>query len=45
VKAGVLSLIVMNAAWCVAFGYFGPGLLVLLLLPLCLFLGKIFAVT
>lgn len=45
VKAGVLSLIVMNAAWCVAFGYFGPGLLVLLLLPLSLFLGKIFAVT
>ncbi len=45
VKAGVLSLIVMNAAWCVAFGYFGPGLLVLLLLPLSMFLGKIFAVT
>ncbi len=45
VKAGVLSLIVMNAAWCVAFGYFGPGLLVLLLLPLSIFLGKIFAVT
>lgn len=45
VKAGVLSLIVMNAAWCVAFGYFLPGLLVLLLLPLSMVLGKIFAVT
>lgn len=45
VKAGVLSLIVMNAAWCVAFGYPAAGLLVLALLPLSLLLGKAFAVT
>lgn len=45
VKAGVLSLIVMNAAWCVAFGYFGLGIFVLILLPLSMFLGKKFAVT
>lgn len=45
VKAGVLSLIVMNAAWCVVFGSWLTGLCVLLLLPLSVFLGKRFAVT
>ena len=45
VKAGVLSLIIMNAAWCMAFGYWEAGLLVAALLPLSLFLGKLFAVT
>lgn len=45
VKAGVLSLIVMDAAWCVAFGYWPLGILVVLLLPLSLRLARIFAVT
>ncbi|GHB76952.1 UbiA-like protein EboC [Persicitalea jodogahamensis] len=45
VKAGVLSLIVMDAAWCVAFGYWPLALLVLLLLPFSIYLAKIFAVT
>ncbi len=45
VKAGVLSLIVMDAAWCVAFGQWPLALLVLLLLPLSIYLAKIFAVT
>lgn len=45
VKAGVLSLIVMNAAWCMVFGYWPLAVIVLLLLPLSVFLGKIFAVT
>ncbi len=45
VKAGVISLIVMNAAWCVAFGYWPVAILVVLLLPLSIFLGKLFAVT
>lgn len=45
VKAGVLSLILMNAAWAAAFG--APQLAVgmVLLLPLSLFLAKAFAVT
>ncbi len=45
VKAGVLSLIVMNAAWCVAFGFWPLALLVLLLLPFSIQLARIFAVT
>jgi 4-hydroxybenzoate polyprenyltransferase len=45
VKAGVLSLIVMNAAWCVVFGYLVLGLFVAALLPVSIFLGKRFAVT
>lgn len=45
VKAGVLSLIIMNAAWCVAFGYWEYGLAVAALLPLSVWLGKLFAVT
>ncbi len=45
VKAGVLSLIVMNAAWCMAFGYWPLALVVLLLLPFSIQLARIFAVT
>jgi 4-hydroxybenzoate polyprenyltransferase len=45
VKAGVLGLILMNAAWASAFGATGMALIILLLLPLSLLLAKIFAVT
>lgn len=45
VKAGVISLIVMNASWCVAFGLWPLAILVLALLPLSLSLAKAFAVT
>lgn len=45
VKAGVLGLILMNAAWASAFGAIGIALIILLLLPLSLLLAKIFAVT
>jgi 4-hydroxybenzoate polyprenyltransferase len=45
VKAGVIALILMNAAWASAFGvtYFALG--IVLLLPLSLVLAKAFAVT
>lgn len=45
VKAGVLALILMNAAWAAAFGSFYLALIIILLLPLSLKLGKLFAVT
>ncbi|MCE6990390.1 UbiA-like protein EboC [Dyadobacter sp. CY323] len=45
VKAGVISLIVMNASWCVAFGLLPLGIAVLALLPLSMLLAKVFAVT
>lgn len=45
VKAGVIALIIMNAAWAAAFGSFYFALLILLLLPLSLFLAKVFMVT
>lgn len=45
VKAGVLSLIVMNAAWAAAFGAPGMAFIILLLLPLSMLLAKAFAVT
>jgi 4-hydroxybenzoate polyprenyltransferase len=45
VRAGVLSLIVMNAAWVAAFANFPLALLVFCLLPLSRLLAKIFAVT
>ncbi|WP_221390517.1 UbiA-like protein EboC [Dyadobacter sp. NIV53] len=45
VKAGVISLIVMNASWCVAFGLWPLALLVLTLLPLSILLARVFAVT
>lgn len=45
VKAGVLALILMNAAWAAAFGSLYFAFVILLLLPLSLWLGKLFAVT
>lgn len=45
VRAGVLSLIVMNAAWMAAFGSFELAMLVFCLLPLSRLLAKVFAVT
>ncbi|AKD58677.1 UbiA-like protein EboC [Spirosoma radiotolerans] len=45
VRAGVLSLIVMNAAWVASFASFPLAMLVFCLLPLSRFLAKIFAVT
>jgi 4-hydroxybenzoate polyprenyltransferase len=45
VKAGVLGLILMNAAWAAAFGALYLALLIIFLLPLSLWLGKQFAVT
>ncbi|WP_164851294.1 UbiA-like protein EboC [Larkinella soli] len=45
VKAGVLSLIVMNAAWVAAFASFPLAMLVVCLLPLSRLLAKAFAVT
>ncbi|GAB4014580.1 UbiA-like protein EboC [Spirosoma koreense] len=45
VRAGVLALIVMNAAWVAAFASFPLALLVFCLLPLSRLLAKVFAVT
>ena len=45
VKAGVIALILMNAAWAAAFGVIYLAFFILLLLPLSLWLGKLFAVT
>jgi 4-hydroxybenzoate polyprenyltransferase len=45
VKAGVLSIIVLDASLAVVFGYWWVGLLILLLLPLSKLLAKQFAVT
>ncbi|MCU7549940.1 UbiA-like protein EboC [Chitinophagaceae bacterium LB-8] len=45
VKAGVIALIVMNAAWAAAFGTIYYALLILLLLPVSIWLAKLFAVT
>lgn len=45
VKAGVIALICMNAAWSAAFGELYLALIIILLLPLSIKLGKIFAVT
>ncbi|GAB3171537.1 UbiA-like protein EboC [Telluribacter humicola] len=45
VKAGVISLIIMNAAWCMAFGNWHLALIVVVLLPISLKLARIFAVT
>lgn len=45
VKAGVIALIVMNAAWAAAFGMINIALLIILLLPASLLLSKLFAVT
>ncbi len=45
VKAGVLALILMNASWAAAFGALYLAFAILLLLPLSLWLAKLFAVT
>lgn len=45
VRAGVLALIIMNAAWAAAFGVTYLALIILLLLPLSVLLAKVFAVT
>ncbi|WP_236652691.1 UbiA-like protein EboC [Chitinophaga vietnamensis] len=45
VKAGIVALIVMNAAWVAAFAQLPFALFVLLLLPFSLVLSRIFAVT
>jgi 4-hydroxybenzoate polyprenyltransferase len=45
VKAGVLALILMNAAWAAAFGTIYMALLIVLLLPLSLLIAAAFAVT
>ncbi len=45
VISGVLSLILLDAVWGVGFSHWGYAMLILLLLPLSLFLSKLFAVT
>ena len=45
VKAGVISLILMDAAWASAYGQIYFALLIAMLLPLSLWLAKRFAVT
>jgi 4-hydroxybenzoate polyprenyltransferase len=45
VKAGVIALILMNAAWSAAFGIVALALIITLLLPVSVLLAKIFAVT
>ena len=45
VKAGVIALIVMNAAWAAAFGALWLALIIILLLPLSLAMARLFAVT
>ncbi|HEX8608063.1 MAG TPA: UbiA-like protein EboC [Pedobacter sp.] len=45
VKAGVIALILLNAAWAVAFGVWPLAIIIVILLPISLGLGKAFAVT
>jgi 4-hydroxybenzoate polyprenyltransferase len=45
VKAGVLALILMNAAWAAAFGLPYLAVIIMLLLPISIMLAKVFAVT
>lgn len=45
VKAGVISLILMDAAWAAAFGVIYPALVIACLLPLSLWFARLFAVT
>ena len=45
VKAGVIALIIMNAAWAAVFGQLYLAGMILLLLPLSLLLSRFFAVT
>ena len=45
VKSGVISLIIMNAAWAAAFGNLSFALIIIALLPVSLLLARLFAVT
>jgi 4-hydroxybenzoate polyprenyltransferase len=45
VKAGVIALIAMNASWAAAFGMIYLAVSIIILLPLSLFLARLFAVT
>ncbi|MFD2143929.1 hypothetical protein [Mucilaginibacter antarcticus] len=45
VKAGVISLILMDAAWAAAFGSMWAGMFIACLLPLSMWFAKAFAVT
>jgi 4-hydroxybenzoate polyprenyltransferase len=45
VKSGVISLIIMNAAWAAAFGDLTLALIILFLLPVSVLLARLFAVT
>lgn len=45
VKAGVIALILMNAAWASAFGVTYLAIIILFLLPVSLLLARVFAVT
>jgi 1,4-dihydroxy-2-naphthoate octaprenyltransferase len=45
VKAGVIALILLNASWAGAFGIWQVALIIVILLPLSLWLSKMFAVT
>lgn len=45
VKAGVIALILLNAAWASAFGIWQVALIIIILLPLSMWLSKAFAVT
>lgn len=45
VKSGVISIIIMNAAWAAAFGDLRLALVILILLPVSIFLARLFAVT
>jgi len=45
VKAGVIALILMDAAWAAAFDAVTLAFIIILLLPLSLWMAKLFAVT
>jgi 4-hydroxybenzoate polyprenyltransferase len=45
VKAGVIGLIIMDASWASAYGAWYLAVIILLLLPLSLYLSRLFAVT
>lgn len=45
VKSGVISLIIMNATWAAAVGNWKMALLIIVLLPISIGLGRLFAVT
>jgi 4-hydroxybenzoate polyprenyltransferase len=45
VKAGIIGLILMDASWASAFGAWYLAVIILLLLPLSIYLSRLFAVT